>query len=83
MGYLSYSRFVRNQNVNNTAFGLTVKRDGLSEPADDKTIVRLAHDAEKIGSEYLNNCIEYLKFAGILDCAKKKMKNINIKVIGD
>jgi hypothetical protein len=83
MGYLSYSLFVRNQNVNITAFGITVKRGEFSEPADDKTIVRIANDAEKIGKEYLNRCVEYLKYTGALKCKTKQISHVKIQIIGD
>lgn len=82
MGYLIYSRFVRNQNVNNTAFGLVTKKGEFSEPSDDKTVVRVANDAEKIGFEYLDQCIEYMKFKGMLESCKRIHRKRKFKAIG-
>ena len=62
MGYLVYSRFSRNQNVNATAFGIVTKNGQFSDAADEKTIVRISNDAEKIGLEYLRQCVDFLNF---------------------
>lgn len=62
MGYLVYSRFVRNQNVNVTAFAIVSKNSEFSEKVDDKTIVRISNDAEKVGLEYLKQCVDFLNF---------------------
>jgi hypothetical protein len=79
IGYLVYSRFVRNNNVNATAFGMVQKQSVFSEPIDEKTIIRIANDAEKIGMEYLRQAIDYLK----KDNCEKKIKNHSrIKIIG-
>lgn len=82
MGYLTYSRFVRNQNVNATAFGMVTKQGQFSDPVDEKTIVRTANDAEKIGIEYLNQCIAYLKSIGKMDVYKKGVVKRKFKAIG-
>ena len=60
MGYLVYSRFIRNQNVNATAFGIVQKQGQFSDVVDEKTIVRTANDAEKIGLEYLRQVVDYI-----------------------
>ncbi|MEI8086562.1 MAG: hypothetical protein WCG93_10145 [Paludibacter sp.] len=83
MGYLVYSRFVRNQNVNVTAFGI-VKKDGqFSEAVDDKTIIRIANDAEKIGLEYLRQCVNYLNFGKEKADQRNIKPRIKFKAIGD
>ena len=82
MGYLTYSRFVRSQNVNATAFGIVTKQGQFSDPVDEKTIVRIANDAEKIGIEYLNQCIAYLKSIGKIDVYKKSIVKRKFKAIG-
>ena len=82
MGYLSFSRFVRNQNVNITAFGVVIKRGDLSEPAEDKTIVRIANDAEKIGLEYLDQCIEYMRYKGYINRCNTVRRIRKFKPIG-
>jgi len=81
MGYLVYSRFVRNQNVNVTAFAVVTKQGQFSDNVDDRTIVRTANDAEKIGLEYLRQCIEFINFGNEVQMNfKAKCK---FKVIGD
>lgn len=82
MAYLVYSRFLRNNNLNVTAFGVVHKNGQFSEQVDDKTIVRNANDAEKIGREYLCQCIDYLKFIGKLPSCKTLRKKTKFKTIG-
>lgn len=83
IGYLSYSRFIRYQNLNVTAFGAVQKQGQFSEPADSKTIISAANDAEKIGLEYLAQCIKYLKFTGKIDKEKIiKVGRTRFKAIG-
>jgi hypothetical protein len=83
MGYLVYSRFVRNQNVNATAFAIVTKKSDFSENVDEKTIVRIANDAEKIGLEYLKQCVDYLNF-GKKSNEKRIFKGkTKFKAIGD
>lgn len=82
MGYLSYSRFIRNQNVNTTAFGVVIKKADYSEPADDRTITRVANDAEKIGQEYLHQCIEYLRYIGKIDSCRVISRKRKFRKIG-
>lgn len=62
IGYLAYSRFVRNQPVNVTAFGAVAKNSQYSDPIDSKTLISVANDAEKIGLQYLKECVEFLNF---------------------
>lgn len=82
MGYLVYSRFVRNQQANATAFGMVTKRSEFSEPLDEKTIVRIANDAEKIGLEYLQQCVDYYNYGK--ECSEKQnYTRTKIKIIGD
>ena len=82
MGYLVYSRFARNQNVNATAFGFTQKNSQFSDPVDDKTVVRIANDAEKVGLGYLKGCIEYLNFGKAHDERKTFTVKSKFKSIG-
>jgi hypothetical protein len=83
MGYLAYSRIARNGSVNVTAFGLVQKTAQFSESLDEKTIVRIANDAEKIGLEYLKQCVDFLNF-GKLQSDKRIFKGkTKFKAIGD
>lgn len=83
MGYLVYSRFVRNQNINATAFGIVAKQGQFSETIDEKTIVRIANDAEKIGLEYLKQCVDYLNFGKEKNTQTISVKRNKFRVIGD
>lgn len=73
MGYLVYSRFARNQNANSTAFGIVVKQGQFSDAIDEKTIVRISNDAQKIGLSYLGQCVDYINF-GNEACVNKSLK---------
>ena len=67
IGYLAYSRFVRNQPVNSTAFGIVAKQGQFSEQVDSKTLISVANDAEKIGLQYLKECVDFLNFGKEID----------------
>ena len=83
MGYLVYSRFARNQNVNATAFGLVAKQGQFSEQIDYKEKIAIANDAEKVGLTYLKQCVDFLNF-GKAECDKKDFKvKSKFKVIGN
>lgn len=83
MGYLVYSRFVRNQNVNVTAFGLVNKSGDFSERVDDKTIIRISNDAESIGIEYLKQCVDFLNFGKQQEDKRIFKPKCKFKAIGD
>lgn len=83
MGYLVYSRIVRNNQVNTTAFGVVLKQGQFSEQADEETIIRISNDAEKIGMKYLQECVDYLNFSADKSCVKNTFKSKRIKAIGD
>jgi hypothetical protein len=82
IGYLAYSRFVRFQNVNPTAYSMVNKLSEFSEPLDPKTITATANDAEKIGLEYLNQCVTYLRFIEKITCDIKPFTKRRFKTIG-
>ena len=83
MGYLVYSRFVRNQNINATAFGIVSKQGQFSEKVDEKTIVRIANDAEKVGLEYLKQCVDFLNFGKEQNDKRIFKGRRKFKAIGD
>lgn len=83
MAYLVYSRFVRNQNVNATAFGIVAKQGQYSENVDEKTIVRVSNEAEKVGLEYLRQCVDYLNFGKEENEKTTSVKRTKYSVIGD
>ena len=64
IAHLAYSLFVRNDNVFSTASGFRYKGNTeLSDRIEDRTILRVANEAEARGLKYLNECISYLKIA--------------------
>ena len=83
MGYLVYSRFVRNQNVNVTAFAVVTKKSEFSDAVDEKTIVRIANDAEKIGLDYLKQCVDYLRFEHKVSNKTHAVVRSKFRAIGD
>lgn len=80
VSYLAYSRFIKNQQLNVTAFGVVLKKSEFSEPANDVMILKASKDAEKNGLEYLNQCAAYLKYIG--EIGVKKANRIKFKAIG-
>lgn len=81
VSYLAYSRFVKDQQINVTAFGVVVKNSQFSEPASDALILKNSKDAERIGLEYLKQCVDYLKANGEIG-VKSPIKR-KFKAIGD
>jgi hypothetical protein len=59
---LAYSRFVLNNSINATPFGVKEKLTLDSGNVTDKALHRHANEAEKTGLAYLQQCIEYLNF---------------------
>jgi len=83
MGYLVYGRFVRNQNINATAFGIVAKQGQFSEQVDEKTIVRISNDAEKTGLEFLKQCVDFLNFGKDRSQQRVVNQKCRFKSIGD
>lgn len=83
IGYLAYSRLVRNNNVNVTAFGVSEKLSQFSDKVDEKVLLSVANDAEKVGKQYLNECLEYLQFDDSENKIYNKRFGSRIKAIGD
>ena len=78
--YLVYSRFVRNNPTNVTAFGVKFKDTQYSEDVDEGNIIRQLNEAYKIGTAYINQCVDYLKSIRYIETKKNKRKKI--KAIG-
>lgn len=66
--YLAYARFLMNNPLNPTAFGVVYKNGEFSTGADTKETARAASEAEKIGEAYLMKCVLYLKYLGLMPC---------------
>lgn len=83
VSYLAYSRIVRNDQLNLTAFGTVVKQGQFSEPADYKIISMSASDAEKTGIFHLKTVVDFLKDKNIIGIHKRISRSKRIKIIGD
>ncbi len=83
VAYLVYSRFVINQPINITAFGAVFKNGEFSEKIDEANLIRAAKQAEKIGMEYLNQCVDFLVFTNKLPTATGLITKRKFKIIGD
>lgn len=83
VAYLVYSRFVINQPINITAFGAVFKNGEFSEKVDEQNLIRAAKQAEKIGLEYLSQCVEFLIFDNKISCGTGLITKRKFKIIGD
>lgn len=59
--YYAYARVLKNNQLNVTAFGVTMKQGYQSQPVDDKDITDAVTEAYKMGDHYLQSCIRYFK----------------------
>lgn len=66
IAYLAYARFIMNNPVNPTAFGVRYKNGEFSTEVEDSVIARTAAEARKIGEAYLAKAMEYIKALGLL-----------------
>lgn len=82
MAYLAYSRLIRNQSTNVTAFGVVFKNGELSEKADEATIARMSNEAQEIGVKHLQGCVQFLQYKGVIPCNAKHLRGSRIRVIG-
>lgn len=82
VSYLAYARFILNQPFNVTALGNVFKNSEFSEKADMATTARMSNQAEKIGLEYLRQCVEYLKSTGRLADSVKTIRKNKLTIIG-
>lgn len=75
IAYLAYSRFVMNNPVNPTAFGVRYKNGEFSTEVEDSVLARTAAEARKIGEAYLAKAVEYARFLGLLPSCATPPKN--------
>lgn len=68
IAYIAYARFVVNNPINVTAFGVKTKSSAYSENVSDTILIRSANDAQKIGEAYLQKCVEQLRTMGLIEC---------------
>lgn len=70
VSYIAYARFVVNNPINITAFGVKSKSSSYSENVSDAVLIRSANEAQKIGEAYLAKCVEQLKSLGLIECRR-------------
>ena len=49
-----------------------LKNSEYSEHSNEKTLLRISNDALNIGTRYLDDCLEYLKYIKLLPCCLNK-----------
>lgn len=60
VAYYAYSKVLRNNMVNVTAFGITEKQTSLSNPSDNHDIDDAVAQARTMGEYYLKSVVRYL-----------------------
>lgn len=75
IAYLAYARFVMNNPINPTAFGVRYKNGEFSTEVEDSVLARTAAEARKIGEAYLAKAMEYVKALGLLPSCAIPPKN--------
>lgn len=74
---LAYARFVLNNSINATPFGVREKLTLDSSSVGDKVLFRHANEAENTGRVYLNQCLEYLRSEA--DGCGHKLSQVGVK----
>ncbi len=76
--YLVYHKFLTNNEMNATAFGVVYKDGDFSTKADTEAVSRQSAEARNVGDAYLRECVKYLQAVGLLEspcCTKPKDKD--------
>ena len=66
IAYIAYSRFVVNNPINPTAFGVRYKDGEFSTRVEDNILIRSSNEARNIGEAYLEKAINHLKAMQLL-----------------
>ncbi len=66
--YIAYSRFIVNNPINITAFGVRYKDGEFSSRTEDNAIVRASNDARRIGEAYFEEVTAHCSSLGLLEC---------------
>lgn len=80
---LTYARFLPNNNINVTPFGVKEKLSIDSNDITDKALFRQINEARNTGQAYLQQVVDYLSYYGH-NCYNRKniVKQKKFKVIG-
>lgn len=83
IAYIAYSRFIVNNPINTTAFGVRYKDGEFSTRVEDNIIVRSSNEARNIGEAYLEKAINHLKALQLLTpCTEYKESPARKIIIG-
>lgn len=83
IAYIAYSRFIVNNPINPTAFGVRYKDGEFSTRVEDNIIVRSSNEARNIGEAYLEKAINHLKALRLLTpCTEYKESPARKIIIG-
>lgn len=83
IAYIAYSRFIVNNPINPTAFGVRYKDGEFSTRVEDNIIVRNSNEARNIGEAYLEKAINHLKALQLLTpCTEYKESPARKIIIG-
>lgn len=83
IAYIAYSRFIVNNPISPTAFGVRYKDGEFSTRVEDNIIVRSSNEARNIGEAYLEKAINHLKALQLLaPCTEYKESPARKIIIG-
>jgi hypothetical protein len=83
IAYTAYSRFIVNNPINPTAFGVRYKDGEFSTRVEDNIIIRSSNEARNIGEAYLEKAINHLKALQLLTpCTEYKESPARKIIIG-
>lgn len=83
IAYIAYSRFIVNNPINPTAFGVRYKDGEFSTRVEDNIIIRSSNEARNIGEAYLEKAINHLKALRLLTpCTEYKESPSRKMIIG-
>ena len=83
IAYIAYSRFIVNNPISPTAFGVRYKDGEFSTRVEDNIIVRSSNEARNIGEAYLEKAINHLKALRLLTpCTEYKESPARKIIIG-
>lgn len=83
IAYIAYSRFIVNNPINPTAFGVRYKDGEFSTRVEDNIIIRSSNEARNIGEAYLEKAINHLKALHLLaSCTEYEVSPARKIIIG-
>ena len=81
IAYIAYARFIMNNPINATAFGVRYKDGEFSTKVDDIVLVRNSNEARKIGEAYLEGVVKCLSAYGLLGCCRRKYSEVPRRIV--